>query len=125
MLLTFGSEIGILMKQLIPSTVTFATLAFSPRPAAASQARIAKPTLNNDQHPRRSHADGVDSQTYEREYHQAEIALEAEQHEFLGVLDFVKSLCMWFESPEERVRKNGYFRNDGAGTASPVESRGV
>lgn len=116
------------MKQLIPSTLTFATLAFSLVPAPVSQARIATPVLSNDQLPRRSQAEGVDSQTYEREYDKAVIALEAEQHEFTGMWDFVKSLCMWFETPEERMRKNGYaapesiFAN-GAGATIPVEAR--
>jgi hypothetical protein len=101
------------MKQLIPSTLTVAALAFSLLPAAASQARIATPVLNNAQLPRRIQAEEMDAQTYEREYRKAVIALEAEQHEFTGMLDFVKSLCLWFESPEERMRKNGFAVPEG------------
>lgn len=40
------------------------------------------------------------------EFDQAAIEIEAEQHQDLGIVDVVKSLFMWVESPEERVLKN-------------------
>lgn len=56
--------------------------------------------------PNRSHADGVDAETYEEEYQKAAIELEQEQHRFMGFMDVVKALWMWVETPDERVRKN-------------------
>lgn len=50
--------------------------------------------------------EGMDPDTYDWEFDQAAIEIEAEQHEKMGVADVVKSLFMWVESPEERVLKN-------------------
>lgn len=42
---------------------------------------------------------------YLRELDQAAIEIKAEQHEELGLLDGLKALFMWVETPGERVRK--------------------
>ena len=42
---------------------------------------------------------------YLRELGQAAIEIKAEQHEELGLLDGLKALFMWVETPGERVRK--------------------
>ena len=54
--------------------------------------------------PARTDADDLDPAAYEREYHEATIALGKERHEFLGFMDIVKGLFMWAETPDERVR---------------------
>ncbi len=56
--------------------------------------------------PNRSHAEGMNAETYEQEYRKAAIELEQEQHKFMGFMDVVKALWMWVETPDERVRKN-------------------
>ena len=50
-------------------------------------------------------ADGQ-SQAYDHQYRDAAIELGREQHEFRGLLDVVKGLWMWVESPAERMHKN-------------------
>jgi hypothetical protein len=40
------------------------------------------------------------------------LEIENEQHEYLGFIDVVKSLFMWFETAEERVVKNRTLRVD-------------
>jgi len=64
--------------------------------------------------PDRTQAAAWDAETYQQEYDKAVIQLEQEQHEFLGVGDFIKSFWQWFESPEERMRKNRSLRVDEA-----------
>lgn len=53
-----------------------------------------------------------ESASYAREYDQALMDLRDEQHQSLGLLDTVKTMFMWKESPEERVRKNRSLRVD-------------
>ena len=43
---------------------------------------------------------------YEQEYDQAVVDLQQEQHQSLGLVDTIKTMFMWMESPEERVSKN-------------------
>ena len=47
-----------------------------------------------------------ESPTYEPEYDQAVIDLHQEHRQSLGLLDTVKTMFMWMESPEERISKN-------------------
>lgn len=49
---------------------------------------------------------------YEQEYDQAVIDLHQQQHESLGLLDTMKTMFMWTDSPEERVSKNRSLRVD-------------
>jgi hypothetical protein len=49
--------------------------------------------------------EGSDEASYKRELDQAAIEIEAEQHQEMGLLDGVKALFMWVETPGERVRK--------------------
>lgn len=60
--------------------------------------------------PTRTHADGMDAETYEQEYRKAFAELQQEHHKFLGFMDVVKALSMWIETTEERVRKNRSLR---------------
>lgn len=53
----------------------------------------------------RAGAKSMDPLTYTREFDQAAIEIEAEQHQEMGLLDGVKALFMWVETPGERVRK--------------------
>ena len=62
--------------------------------------------------PNRTHAEGMDAEISEQEYRRAANELEQEQHEYLGFMDVVKSLLMWIETPEERVRKNRSLQVD-------------
>lgn len=93
------------MKLLIPSAPTLThTLDLKPLAQGKLAGQIHSiPEVKCDTNPV-----PLDAQTYQREYRNAVIALEAEQHEFLGILDFVKSLFLWFETPEQRMLKNGY-----------------
>lgn len=50
-------------------------------------------------------AHGMDTATYTSEFDQAAIEIEAEQHQEMGILDGLKALFMWVETPGERVRK--------------------
>jgi hypothetical protein len=43
---------------------------------------------------------------FDKEYRQAEMELQREQHEFGGILDTLRSLVMWVESPEDRMLRN-------------------
>jgi hypothetical protein len=43
---------------------------------------------------------------FDKDYRQAEIELQREQHEFGGILDTLRSLVMWVESPEDRMLRN-------------------
>jgi len=52
--------------------------------------------------------------TYEHEYDQAVIDLHQEQRQSLGLLDTVKTMFMWMESPEEGISKNRSHRMDPA-----------
>ena len=56
--------------------------------------------------PNRTHAEGKDAELSEQEYRRAANELEQEKHEYLGFMDVVKSLLIWIETPEERVRRN-------------------
>lgn len=51
--------------------------------------------------------DGIDPETYEREYVKAESQLESEREKVVaGFSDFMKAVFMWVETPGERVRRN-------------------
>ena len=56
--------------------------------------------------PARTRADGTTVENYEQECRQAAAELEVEHNKYLGFVDVVKSLLLWFETPEERTRKN-------------------
>jgi uncharacterized protein (DUF302 family) len=56
--------------------------------------QLRKPSLHGEAEP------------YDHQYRKAVIELGREQHEFHGLLDAVKGLASWAESPAERVRKN-------------------
>lgn len=43
---------------------------------------------------------------FDKEYRQAEMELQREQHEYGGILDTLRSLVMWVESPEDRMLRN-------------------
>jgi hypothetical protein len=43
---------------------------------------------------------------FDREYRRAALQLQQDQHRYLGFQDVLKSLLMWVESPEERMRTN-------------------
>jgi hypothetical protein len=62
--------------------------------------------------PNRAHAEGLDSENYDREYRKAAAELEEEHHKFFGLMDIVKGLLMWIETTDERVRKNRSLRVD-------------
>jgi hypothetical protein len=47
----------------------------------------------------------IDEHGHQRELDQAAIDIHAEQHQELGLLDGLKALFMWEETPGERVRK--------------------
>ena len=47
--------------------------------------------------------DGMSADDYQQELEVAALAIQSEQHEVLGVMDIVKSMFMWVESPTERV----------------------
>lgn len=47
----------------------------------------------------------IDEVQHKRELDEAAIEIEEEQHQEMGLLDGVKALFMWTESPGERVRK--------------------
>jgi hypothetical protein len=53
-----------------------------------------------------------ESAAYEEEYDQAVIDLHQEQHQSLGLLDTLRTMFMWTDSPEERVSKNRSHRID-------------
>lgn len=53
----------------------------------------------------RPDAGGMNPETYSREFDEAALEIEAEQHQPMGIIDGVKALFMWVESPGERVRK--------------------
>jgi len=53
-----------------------------------------------------------ESAAYEEEYDQAVIDLHQEQHQSLGLLDTLKTMFMWTDSPEERVSRNRSHRID-------------
>ena len=57
---------------------------------------------------------GLDAERDRRDFHEAALEIEKEQHEFLGFMDVVKGLFMWIETPEERVTKNRSVRVDEA-----------
>lgn len=50
--------------------------------------------------------DGMSRHAYELEYLRASIEVDHEKHEALGFPRNIKTLFTWFESPEERVRRN-------------------
>lgn len=52
-----------------------------------------------------SPAEGTVDAQHLRELDQAAIEIQAEQHEEMGLLDGLKALFMWAETPGERVRK--------------------
>ncbi len=56
--------------------------------------------------PNRSLAAAVNAASYEHEYQQAATELEREHHKFQGVMDVIKGMFMWVETPEERTDKN-------------------
>jgi hypothetical protein len=53
-----------------------------------------------------------ESAAYERECDQAAVELQEEQHQSLGMMDTVKTMFMWMESPEERISKNRSHQDD-------------
>ncbi len=55
---------------------------------------------------------GLNAGRYQQEFDDAALEIENEQHEYLGFIDVVKSLFMWFETAEERVVKNRTLRVD-------------
>lgn len=50
--------------------------------------------------------EALDTASYQSELDQAAIQIGAEQHQEMGMLDGVKALFMWVETPDERVIKN-------------------
>jgi hypothetical protein len=104
------------MKLLIPSTLNSTNaLDFEPQTRGKLAGQIPRvAAVKRDTNPV-----PLDSQTYEREYRNAVIALEAEQHEFLGIVDFVKSFFLCFETPAQRMLKNGYARIAPTGNGLP------
>lgn len=52
-------------------------------------------------HPHAEH-----EKTTHQELESATMAIGADQHKSLGVLDGVKSLFLWLDTPEERLRKD-------------------
>lgn len=56
--------------------------------------------------PARSHVGADAVERYALECGQAAAELEVEHNKYLGFVDVVKSLLLWFETPEERTRKN-------------------
>jgi len=56
--------------------------------------------------PKRNQTDGPADALYDHEFRIAVIELQREQHEFLGLMDVVKGLLMWAETPDVRMRKN-------------------
>ncbi|NBV23984.1 MAG: hypothetical protein EBS05_18960 [Proteobacteria bacterium] len=60
--------------------------------------------------PDRAHVDGMDAATVEQEYRTAFTELQQEHHRFLGLLDVVKALLLFVETPAERVWANRSLR---------------
>ncbi len=60
---------------------------------------------------RTSSSDG-DPEPYSHQYRRAVMELGREHHEFQGILDVVKGLAMWGESPSERVLENRSLKVD-------------
>lgn len=48
----------------------------------------------------------VPAEPFDRDYRKVAFELEQEHHVFLGLLDVIKGLSLWVESPDERMRKN-------------------
>ncbi len=48
----------------------------------------------------------VSAEPFDRDYRNAVLEREKDQHVFTGFLDVVKALSLWVESPDERMRKN-------------------
>jgi hypothetical protein len=51
-------------------------------------------------------AAAVDAESYDR----AVMELHQEQYQSLGLMDTIKTMFLWMESPEERMRKNRSLR---------------
>lgn len=55
--------------------------------------------------PDRAQTEGMSAEIYEQEFSTAVKELDREHHKFLGLIDAVKALLLWVESPEERTSK--------------------
>ena len=64
--------------------------------------------------PNRAHADGMEARAWDLEYQKAFAELQQEHHQFLGLLDVVKALLLFVETPEERVCSNRSLRVEAA-----------
>jgi hypothetical protein len=53
-----------------------------------------------------SPAEGAAAPPYDHDDRDAALQLDREHHEFSGIKDIAKSLLMWSETPDERMRKN-------------------
>ncbi|MEI6536760.1 MAG: hypothetical protein WCN98_15545, partial [Verrucomicrobiaceae bacterium] len=62
--------------------------------------------------PSRATAQDASAAAYALEYDQAVVDLHREQHQSVGLLDAIKTMFMWMDSPDERVSKNRSFRID-------------
>lgn len=107
------------MKLLIPSTATPTNAVGL---TSRAHGKLAGRNLSVSDVKRQTSPIEPDSETYQREYRNAVIALEAEQHQFLGILDAVKSFFLWFETPEQRMLKNGYVAIDSMGNGLPEKA---
>lgn len=56
--------------------------------------------------PKRNQKDGSADALYDHEFRSAVIELQREQHEFFGLMDIVKGLLMWAETPDARMHRN-------------------
>ena len=55
--------------------------------------------------PDRAQTEGMSAEIYEQEFSTAVKELDREHHKFLGLIDAVKALLLWVETPEERTSK--------------------
>lgn len=65
--------------------------------------------------PARDRAATTDTESARQAYQRAAVELEKERHIFMGLMDIVKGLWMWVETPRERTDKNLSSQNDLAG----------
>ena len=62
---------------------------------------------------------GGSAEYYQQELEAAALSIQSEQHEILGVMDVVKSMFMWVESPTERVLLNRTLMIEETATETP------
>ncbi len=75
--------------------------------ASISTAALAfRQRLDQVAHPARRTATESPAEEKQHALDQAAIEIQEEQHQNLGLVDVVKAMFLWIESPEERVRKN-------------------